>query len=70
MLILERINLIKAEIKGKEVEVAFNYRYLLDGLNNIFSDKVIIGLNDSVKPVIIRPVGDLNYIYIVMPIKV
>ncbi len=61
---------IKAEIKGKEVEVAFNYRYLLDGLNNIFSDKVIIGLNDSVKPVMIRPVGDLNYIYIVMPIKV
>ena len=61
---------IEAEIKGKEVEIAFNYRYLLDGLNNIFSDKVIIGLNDNIKPVIIRPVGDLNYIYIVMPIKV
>jgi len=61
---------IEAEIKGKEVEVIFNYRYILDGLNNIYSDKVIIGLNDNTKPVLIRPVGDINYSYIVMPIKV
>jgi len=60
---------IEAEIKGKEVEVIFNYRYILDGLNNIYSDKVIIGLNDNIKPVLIRPVGDLSYSYIVMPIK-
>lgn len=60
---------IEAEIKGKAVEVVFNYRYLLDGLNNIFSDKVVIGLNDSIKPVIIKPVGDISYNYVVMPIK-
>jgi len=61
---------IEAEVKGKEVEVIFNYRYILDGLNNIYSDKVVIGLNDNVKPVLIRPVGDMNYSYVVMPIKV
>jgi len=61
---------IKAEIEGNQVEVLFNYRYLLDGLNNIFSDKVIIGLNDNSKPIVIRPVGDMNYTYVVMPIKI
>ena len=61
---------IEAEIKGKEVEVMFNYRYILDGLNNIYSDKVVISLNDNIKPVLIRPVGDINYSYVVMPIKV
>jgi len=61
---------IEADIKGNEVEVIFNYRYILDGLNNIYSDKVIIGLNDNIKPVLIRPVGDLSYSYVVMPIKV
>lgn len=61
---------IEAKIEGKEVEVVFNHRYVLDGLNNIFSDKVTIGLNDSAKPVVIRPVGDMSYTYVVMPIKV
>ncbi len=61
---------IKAEIQGNNIEVFFNYRYVLDGLNNIFSDKVVIGLNDSSKPVVLKPVGDESYTYIVMPIKV
>jgi DNA polymerase-3 subunit beta len=61
---------IEAKIEGKEVEIAFNYRYILDGLNNIFSDKVVLGLNNSSNPVVIRPVGDTSYIYLVMPIKV
>ncbi|MAF20580.1 MAG: DNA polymerase III subunit beta [Parcubacteria group bacterium] len=61
---------IEAKIQGKEIETFFNHRYLLDGLNNIFSDKVMIGLNDTAKPVVIRPVGDTSYTYVVMPIKV
>ena len=61
---------VEAEIKGKDVEIIFNYKYLLDGLNNIFSDKVILGLNDASKPVVVRPVGDVSYTYVVMPIKV
>ena len=60
---------IEAKIEGKEVEATFNYRYLLDGLNNIFSDKVVLGLNSASNPVIIRPVGDTSYTYLVMPIK-
>jgi len=61
---------LEAQIKGKEVEATFNHRYLLDGLNTIFSDKVILGLNTSASPVVIRPVGDTSYTYVVMPIKV
>ncbi len=61
---------IETNIKGKETEIIFNYRYLLDGLNNIFSDKIILGLNDSSNPVVMRPVGDMSYTYVVMPIKI
>ena len=60
---------LNAKIEGKEVEITFNYRYLLDGLNNIFSDKVILGLNSASNPVVIKPVGDTSYTYLVMPIK-
>ncbi len=61
---------IETKIEGKEIEIVFNYQYLLDGLNHIFSDKVVLGLNTSANPMIIRPVGDISYTYLVMPIKI
>ena len=61
---------IETKIEGKEMEIVFNYQYLLDGLNNIFSDKVVLGLNTSANPIVIRPVGDTSYTYLVMPIKI
>ena len=61
---------IETKIKGKDIEIIFNYRYLLDGLNNILSDKIVLGLNTNANPIVIRPVGDDSYTYLVMPIKV
>jgi len=61
---------IETKINGKDIEIIFNYRYLLDGLNNIFSDKIILGLNTNANPIVIRPVGDTSYTYLVMPIKI
>lgn len=60
---------IEAKVDGKAVDIIFNHRYLLDGLNNILSDKVVLGLNSSSNPVVVRPVGDSSYTYVIMPIK-
>lgn len=60
---------IEAKIEGKELEIVFNCRYVLDGLNNIMSDKIVLGLNNNSSPAIIKPVGDASYTYLVMPIK-
>jgi len=61
---------LKAEIDGQDLEIIFNYKYILDGLNNILSDKVIINFNNSNTPAVIRPMGDKTYTYMVMPIKI
>lgn len=58
---------LKGEIKGEEIEININWKYLLDGLNAIDSSEVIFGLNDNVSPVMIIPVGDKSYFYILMP---
>jgi len=60
---------IDAKIEGKSVKIVFNHRYLMDGLNNILSDKVVIGFNSGSNPAVVRPVGDNSYTYVVMPIK-
>lgn len=65
----ENLSEIRGEIKGKDVEIVFNHKYLLDGLSNISSDKIMLGLNGEINPGILKPVGDPNYIYVIMPIK-
>ena len=55
--------------KAKEIEVNFNYRFLVDGLLNIKSPKIVFELNGEEGPAVLRPEGDPSYIYVVMPIK-
>ena len=59
----------QGEIKGKETEVSFNWRFLSEGLSNIKSQEVIFELNGGEGPSVLRPVGDASYFYILMPIK-
>ncbi len=60
---------LSAEIKGKNIQIVFNYRYLLEGLSNINTKQVFLGLNSESSPAIVKPVGDETYVYLIMPIK-
>lgn len=60
---------LKVDIKGKDVQVVFNWRYILDGLKNIKNGEVSIEFNGGERPAVIRPLGKSDYFYIVMPIK-
>lgn len=66
-----------SEVAIKEVEgeifsgeIVYNYHSLLDGLNNIYSDDVLIELNGDVGPTILRPIGKNDYLYITKPLKI
>lgn len=61
--------LIPAKITGEDMEAAFNWRYLLDGLRGGTSKDVLLGLNGSERPAIIKNPEDESYLYILMPIK-
>ncbi|HOU45633.1 MAG TPA: DNA polymerase III subunit beta [Candidatus Pacearchaeota archaeon] len=65
----ENESFIEALIEGEDLNICFNYRFLLEGLTNIKSKKISIELNGSDGPSIIRPVGDSSFIYLLMPIK-
>jgi DNA polymerase-3 subunit beta len=65
----ENISRVAAQIQGEDNGVVVNYRYLIDGLNNIETDTVLIGVVDANTPVVFRPEAVEGYLYIVMPIK-
>ncbi len=65
----ENLVTLEADCAGEDNEVVFNYRYLLDGLNNLAGDEAMFGLVSSSAPGMIRPAGDDSYLYIIMPIR-
>jgi len=60
---------INSEIKGEDINVTFNWRYLLDGLKNINSEEIVLEFNGDQKPAVIRPIRIADFFYILMPIK-
>ena len=65
----EHQSLILGKIEGMDLEISFNYKFLLDGLSKIKSSEVVLELSGDSGPGVLRPVGDNTYLYVVMPIK-
>lgn len=65
----ENISKLETKFSGEKNSIVLNYRYLLDGLQNIDSEEVILEVNDSNSPCLIRPAEGNDYFYLVMPIK-
>jgi DNA polymerase-3 subunit beta len=57
-------------IKGNPNSIAFNAKYLLDFLSQVKPSTIWFGMNDSLKPALLRPEGMSHYTYIVMPFRV
>lgn len=66
----QNTSLCDAELVGQKNTVTINYRYLLDGLQAIGSDRIIFELIDASNPCLVTPEGKTEaYRYILMPIK-
>ncbi|MEY2983870.1 MAG: polymerase beta subunit [Cyanobacteriota bacterium] len=59
-----------AEILGDSCDIAFNIKYLLDGLKALPSNEIQIHLNEVNQPVIFTPLGGLKMTYLVMPVQI
>ena len=56
---------------GDEIEIAFNVKYLLEGLKVINSDNVLLKCNNPTTPAILVPEDNLSaFTYLVMPVQV
>ncbi|MEK7664610.1 MAG: DNA polymerase III subunit beta [Patescibacteria group bacterium] len=62
-------SVMPAKIEGDSITVSFNYKFLIDGLLNIKSSEVIFEISKEEGPCVLKPVGDVSYIYVIMPIK-
>ena len=65
----ENSSYITSTIKGEDVDVFFNYKYVIDCFQSITADSLILKLDGPNKPMIIKQVGDQSFLYLVMPMN-
>ncbi|MCB1257774.1 MAG: DNA polymerase III subunit beta [Microthrixaceae bacterium] len=61
---------VDAVYVGDEITVAFNPDYLIDGIEITPGDEITLNTVDELKPALIRPVGDDELLYLLMPVRV
>jgi len=61
---------LPAQISGDSLEIAFNVKYLMDGLKALPSSEIQIQLNTATSPVILTPLVELKMTYLVMPVQI
>lgn len=58
------------EYTGPDIKIGFNARYIEDVLKNIEQDKIEIELNDQVSPGLIKGYLNIDYVNVVMPMRI
>ena len=61
---------IMAKTNGDQLEkIAFNNKFMLDALKHCQTEKIIIGFNGPVMPIIIKPLKGEDFLYLILPIR-
>jgi DNA polymerase-3 subunit beta len=65
----ESVNKIPVKVKGKELAVSFNAKYILDVLPNIPEKNIQIKFSGPINPGVIKGDGKDEYLYVIMPLR-
>jgi len=63
----DNTSVINAAVDGKGLRIMFNVKYLTEVLGVIDTPEVALELDSAQKPGIVKPVGETDYTYVIMP---
>ncbi|HVB72905.1 MAG TPA: DNA polymerase III subunit beta [Ktedonobacteraceae bacterium] len=66
----DNTSVLNAAVDGPEMQIIFNVKYLSDVLAVIGSQEVALEANSATKPGVIRPIGEHDYTYVIMPMHI
>lgn len=65
----EASELLEAEYSGEDMTIAFNTRYLMDGIGAVDDDQVVIETSDPLKPGLMHGGSSEEFRYLLMPVR-
>ncbi|MDP1743399.1 MAG: DNA polymerase III subunit beta [Candidatus Amesbacteria bacterium] len=66
----ESESIVEAEVTGDELQISFNYKYVVDFLNSQSCERIIMKFNESTTPAVFVPEKDESLIHLIMPVRV
>lgn len=60
---------LDAALEGEDISINVNHRYFTDCFQSISADSVSLGFSGQAKPIVVQPVGDTSFLYLVMPMN-
>ncbi|MFQ3680437.1 MAG: DNA polymerase III subunit beta [Pseudanabaenaceae cyanobacterium] len=61
---------LTVQASGESMDIAFNVRYLLDGLKVMDTAEVQLRLNGAIQPAVLQPLGGTKMRYLIMPVQI
>ncbi|MEL7053140.1 MAG: DNA polymerase III subunit beta [Cyanobacteria bacterium J06634_6] len=61
---------LPAQVTGDSLDIAFNVRYLLEGLKALPASEIQIQCNTATSPSVLTPLGGSKLTYLVMPVQI
>ena len=66
----DNVSEMEAAAEGEPIEIAFNAKYLMEVLSVINTPQVALETSNPSSPGVIKPVGDENFVHVVMPMHI
>src|SRR3989344_2792694 len=60
-------SVVDAEIEGDEIQISFNYKYVVDFLNSVGEERIIMKFNESTTPAVFVSEKDSSLVHLIMP---
>jgi len=60
---------VSATVKGEDLDIQFNAKYILDVFQSVKEDSINLRFNGKDKPLVISGVSNNNFIYLAMPLN-
>ena len=58
------------ESVGKNLEIGFNPKYLIEAVRAVSEDKINLDFGSSISPCVIRPLEGEEFTYMVLPVRI
>ena len=61
---------VNINLKGKDLTIAFNGKYLTDYLKTETADFIVMNLNSAIDPCVLKAKESEDFIYLVLPVRI
>lgn len=60
---------LDAAVQGEDIDINFNSSYIAECLQSVHTDSLTLGFAGAGRPLVVKPVGDQTFTYLVMPLN-